>query len=86
MVPQLLPEHPTPVRVQFTARFVVFETVAENCVPVAAGTVAVPGVTETMIGVGAVSVIMAEADFVASAADVAVSVTVGEEGTFAGAV
>ena len=84
-VPHPAPEHPAPDRVQFTPRFVVFETVAANCVPMPADTVAVLGATATVMGGGTVSVMMAKADFVASATDVAVSVTVGDEGTLAGA-
>ena len=63
-------------------------TVAVNCVVVPAATVAEPGATETVIvGTAAVTVMVAEADFDASATEVAVMVTVKPaDGGLAGAV
>jgi hypothetical protein len=61
--------------------------VAENCCVVKTSTVAVLGLTATVPPVWLVTVTVAEADFVGSATDVAVTVTVGiGAGTVAGAV
>jgi hypothetical protein len=62
-------------------------TVAVNCCCVVTGTVAVVGLIDTEIGTGAaLIVIVAPFDFVLSATEVAVSVTVAGDGTLAGAV
>src|SRR5207248_2019054 len=60
--------------------------VAENCCVVKTSTVAVAGLTATVPPVWLVIVTVAEADFVVSATEVAVTVTVGIAGTVAGAV
>ena len=60
--------------------------VAENCCVVKTSTVAVLGLTATVPEVCVVTVTVAEADFVVSATEVAVTVTVGIAGTVAGAV
>ena len=85
-VPHAEPVHPVPETVQFTVVLEVLLTVAANCALVPAGTVAVPGETTTVMAGAVVNVIVAESNFVASATDVAVSVTVGEVGTVAGGV
>jgi hypothetical protein len=87
-VPHVAPLQPVPESFQVTPLFAgSFVTVAVNACIAPACTLAVGGATVTAIGAGAaVTVIVAEADFVVSATDVAVSVTVGGVGTFAGAV
>ena len=60
--------------------------VAENCCVVKTSTVAVLGLTATAPAVCEVTVTVAEADFVGSATDAAVTVTFGIAGTVAGAV
>ena len=87
-VPQAVPAQPTPLSVQLTPLFCAsFVTVALNpCVPPAACTLAVFGETATAITGGAVIVIVAAADLLASATDIAVSVTTAGVGTLAGAV
>ena len=63
-----------------------FETVAVNCLVPLTVTVGLVGEMLTLIGGATVTVIVAEANLVASATEVAVSVTVGVDGTVAGAV
>ena len=63
-----------------------FVTVAVNCLVLLVVTVGFVGEMLTLIGGATVTVIVAEADLVASATEVAVSVTVGLAGTLAGAV
>ena len=60
--------------------------VAENCCVVKTSTVAALGLTATPPVVCAVTVTVAEADFVGSATDVAVTVTFGMAGTVDGPV
>src|SRR5216684_2287510 len=86
-VPQAAPLQPVPESAQVTPLFCEsFCTVAVNgCVALAA-TEAVVGATLTEIGGGAVTVIVAAADFVPSLTDVAVRVTVVGFGTLPGAV
>jgi hypothetical protein len=81
MVPFAAP----PATLQVTAVFVVPVTVAVNCWVCPTPTVAVVGET-VMPTVAWVSVTVAEADFVVSAAEVAVTVTVGLVGSVVGAV
>src|SRR5437660_580910 len=86
MVPQL-GEHGVPlcVSVQFTPLLLgSFVTVAVNCCVFVTSTLAVVGETDTAIG--GVTVAVAVADFVASAADVATTLTFGFAGTVPGAV
>lgn len=87
-VPQEAPEQPTPVRAQVTPLFCgSLVTVAlKDFVPFGACTLAAVGATTTAMAGGAVTVIAAEEDFVESATDVAVSVTLAGVGTLAGAV
>ena len=80
---------PTPETDQLTPLFCVsFCSVAEKfCVPMPACTLAEVGPTVTVMGAaGAVIVIVAGADLVLSATEVAVSVIVAGEGKLAGAV
>ena len=63
-----------PVALQVTAVFVVPLTVAVNCCIVPVCTEVELGLTATMTGAGALTVTVAEADFVESAALVAVTV------------
>jgi hypothetical protein len=88
-VPQAAPLHPDPLKVHDTPLFCAsFTTVAVNvCVPLPLRTLAVVGATVTLMAAGAgVTVIAATADFVPSAADVAVKATAAGDGTLAGAV
>ena len=71
---------------QVTDVFELFVTVAENCWARPVTTLAVFGLTATVIAVGAVTVTVAVPVFVASAWEVAVTVTVPPVGTVAGAV
>ena len=85
-VPQVLPEHPEPDSAHVTPLFAesLLTVAVKFCVePVE--TLAVEGDTATLIA-APVMVIAAEDDFVLSATDVAVSVTVAGEGAVAGAV
>ncbi len=85
-VPQAAPLHPVPERLQLTAVFEVFRTVAVNgCVPFTT-TLAVLGATETETAEGCVMVTVAAADFDVSATEVTLIVTVAGFGTVAGAV
>jgi len=86
-VPQAAPVHPAPVTVQVTPWPAVSPvTVAvKACVPFTV-TLAVVSDKVTEIGAAAaVTVIVADADFVVSATDVAFNVTVAGFGTAAGA-
>src|SRR5207302_4834143 len=69
-----------------TAVFDVFATVAVNCCVNPTWTLGVLGLTVTTTAGGAVTVTTAVPDFVASACEVAITVTVPPVGTFAGAV
>jgi hypothetical protein len=83
MVPQVAPEQPGPASVHVTFVFALPVTVAVNgCV---VDTLKVCDVGEMEIATG-VSVTVAVADFVPSAWDVAVTVTVFGEGAVGGAV
>lgn len=83
-VPQAAPEHPDPLTDQFTAVFVLPLTIELNCccAPTANSTVVGEMVTTT----GVTMLTWAEADFVVSACEVAVTVTTDGLGTVAGAV
>ena len=83
MVPQAEPLQPLPLTPHVTDVFVALVTVAVNCCVDPTTTRAVGGETET--ATGATTVTEAVADFVGSAADVAVTNTWGGEGTLAGA-
>jgi hypothetical protein len=84
MMPHVLPEQPLPPTLQRTAVFAVLTTVAVNCCVFPTATCAVWGnrVTPT----GRTTVTVADADFVGSAADVAVTITCAGLGTTAGAI
>lgn len=87
--PHVAPEQPVPDSAQLTPLFCEsFCSVAMKfCVPMPACTLAERGAIATLIGDGgAVIVMVAGADLVLSAADVAVSMTVAGEGKVAGAV
>lgn len=77
---------PVPSTCQVTAVLGWPLMVAENCCVVKTSTVAVLGLTATTPVVCEVTVTVAEADFVGSATDAAVTVTFGMAGTVAGAV
>ena len=84
-VPQAVPEQPEPDRAHVTPLFAVsLLTVAVKFCVEPVETLAVEGDTATLIA-APVMVIAAEDDFVLSATDVAVSVTVAGEGAVAGA-
>src|SRR5438270_13356728 len=75
---------PLCVSVQFTPLLLgSFVTVAVNCCVFVTSTLAVVGETDTAIG--GVTVAVAVADFVVSAADVAITLTFGWAGTVPGA-
>jgi hypothetical protein len=76
----------TPFTCHVTAVLLVFCTVAENCCVPPAATVADVGEIVTLTALAAVIVTGAEADFVVSAWDTAVTVTVAGLGTAAGPV
>jgi hypothetical protein len=84
MVPQLAPEQPLPATLQVTAVFVAFVTVAVNCCVFPAITCADVGEMDTATGGRIVTA--ADADFVESATEVAVTATRAGLGTVAGAV
>ena len=84
MVPQVAPEQPAPLRLHVTAVFVVPVTADVNCWVFPATTCAVLG--DMVIATGGATVTVAEADFVVSATDVAVTVTSAGLGIAAGAV
>jgi hypothetical protein len=86
MVPTVALPPVTLFTCQVAAVFEVFVTAAENCCVRPATTVAVLGLTVTATAGGAVTVTVAALAFVASACEVAVTVTVSPVGTFAGAV
>ena len=77
-----------PLTCQVTAVLVVLLTVAVKDWVLPVWTLAVPGVTETLIGGGAAAVMVtcAEPERVGSATDTAFTVTVAGDGTAAGAV
>lgn len=81
--------HPEPLhpdKLHVTAVFVVPVTVAVNCCWLLVDTCAVEGDTETETEEAAVITTLAEADFVESATDVAVTVASAGLGTVEGAV
>ena len=83
-VPHVLPEQPLPDRAHVTPLFAVsLLTVAVKFCVEPVETLAVEGDTATLIA-APVMVIAAEDDFVLSATDVAVRVTVAGEGAVAG--
>jgi hypothetical protein len=84
MVPTVEFPPATPFTCHVTAVFDVLPTVAVNVCEPETVTVALAGLTETVIM--GVTVTCAEADFVVSAADTAVTVTVAGDGAAAGAV
>lgn len=86
IVPTVLLPAVTPFTCHVTAVLLVFFRVAVNCCVVPAVTLAVVGATETLITTELVTVTKAEADFVGSACETAVTVTVAGLGTVAGAV
>ena len=86
IVPQIEPPHPVPVIVQVTAVFADPVTVAVNCCCPAVCNATLVGEIVIATGVPLPRVTEAEADLVASATNVAVTVTVGGFGAFAGAV
>ncbi len=86
MVPQAEPEHPAPDTLQVTAVFVFPVTVAENCCCCPVPTWAEAGDTETETPGKDWMTTDAEADFVESATDVAVTVASPGVGIVAGAV
>ena len=87
-VPQAVPLQPRPDKDQVTPLlWISFVTVAVNVfVPIPACTLVLVGATVTEIVGGANMVICAEADFVASVCETAVTVTVAGLGVAAGAV
>jgi hypothetical protein len=86
IVPQEEPAQPTPDTLQFTAVLVVPVTVAENCCCPPTAIVAAEGETETETAEADETVTVAVPDFVASAKEVALTVTVAGLGAVAGAV
>lgn len=86
MDPHAEPEQPVPATVQFTDVFVLPVTVAENCFCPPALTWTVDGDTDTDTDAAASISTVAEADFVGSATEVALTVACGGLGTAAGAV
>jgi hypothetical protein len=84
IVPQVAPEHPAPDNDHVTAPFAVPETLALNCCFWLMTSWALPGETVTTIGTARLTV--AEADFVGSAWEDAVTVTTGGFGVTFGAV
>ena len=82
--PQALPMHPGPETLQLTDVLAEPPTRAPNCRVPLASTLAVAGHTETVAD--EVMVTLAGLDLLGSSTEVAVTVTVGEEGTMAGAV
>jgi hypothetical protein len=86
MVPQETATQPTPETVQFTAVLAVPTTVAENCCCPPTAMLAALGETATEIAEAVWMVTEAVPDFVASANEVALTVTVAGLGAVAGAV
>jgi hypothetical protein len=84
MAPQVAPAQPVPETLQFTAVFVVPVTVAVNCCLLPVSKLGAKGETETAIG--STTVTVAKADLLASACEVAVTLTVAGVGTEPGAV
>ena len=85
-VPHAAPVQPAPERLQVTAWLAAAGlTVAVNCCAPVIWSVTTFGKIDTPVGAG-MSVIVAGADLLRSAADVAVRVTVGGFGTVVGAV
>jgi hypothetical protein len=80
------PEQPFPATDHFTDAFVTPETFAENCCWPPTLTCAVNGDTETDTDVAASISIVADADFVGAATEVAVTITCAGLGIMAGAV
>ena len=86
IAPQAVPVQPLPESAQVTPLFArSFNTVAYTCCVPPGATVAVMGTTPTEITAVPLIVMVAEADFVPSEAEVAVSVTLAGLGTVAGA-
>lgn len=83
-MPQFAPLHPAPSKRQVTAWLKLLTTVAVNCCVCPTRTFAVVG--EMDITVGGITVTVDVSNFVLSAFEVAVTVTVGGVGTVAGAV
>lgn len=83
MAPQVDPEQPTPLTLHATAVFEFPVTVAVNCCVFPATTLVAVGATETTIA--GLIVKTADADFVLSAFDMAVTVTTAGVGGVAGA-
>lgn len=79
MVPHVDPEQPLPLTLQVTAVFEVLATVAVNCFVLPANKDALVGAI--VIATGNATVTTADADFVLSALDVAVTVTAAGFGT-----
>jgi hypothetical protein len=84
IVPQLAPAQPGPETLQATLLSIAFCTVAVNCCVVPAATLGLAGATVTTTAASTVTTAMS--DFVGSAADVAVTLTVAGDGTPDGAV
>jgi hypothetical protein len=86
IVPQATPVHPAPESVQVTALLVVPVTVAVNCCCAPVITDAVVGEMVTLTADADWMTTVADADLVGSATDVAVTITIADRGTVAGAV
>jgi hypothetical protein len=86
IVPQVAPAHPTPLTLQVTPVFAVPVTVAWNCFCAPVTSCALVGEMVIPISVPEPRVTVAEADLLASASKVAVTVTIGGLGAKAGAV
>jgi hypothetical protein len=86
MDPHAEPAQPVPATVHFTEVFVLPVTFAENCCCPPALTWAVGGETETITDAADSITMVAEADFVGAATEVAVTVAWAGLGTTAGAV
>jgi uncharacterized protein with NRDE domain len=84
MVPQVGPVQPLPLMLQVTMVFDVLATVAVNCLLLPANKD--PFVGAIVTDTGNAIVTTADADFVLSAFDVAVTVTIAGFGTWGGAV
>ena len=86
IVPQVTPAQPAPESVHVTAVLVVPVTVAVNCCCPLVITTADVGEMVTLIADADWMTTVADADLVGSATDVAVTVTIADVGTVAGAV
>lgn len=84
IIPTMALPPATPLTLQFTIVLEEPATVAVNAWVMATCTLAVAGVTDTVTGAAIVT--CADADFVLSAAEVALTVTVAGDGTVVGAV